>query len=59
MTEQLVHDLMQWGAGIVLGWRVLALLTVMIESRVRTEERLEAVTARVAKMEAKAGVAPT
>ena len=55
MTEQLVHDLMQWGAGIVLGWRVLALLTVMIESRVRTEERLEAVTARVAKMEAKGG----
>ena len=53
MTEQLVHDLMQWGAVVAIGWRMLSALAAMIESRARADERIKALAGRVKAMERK------
>ena len=51
--EQLAHDAMQWVAGLVAVWRGVAILQAVIESRVRTEERIEALKERISKLEVK------
>ena len=48
--EQIVHDVMQWAAGLVVVWRGVGVLQSVIESRVRTEERIATLIAEVERL---------